>query len=59
VSKQSTYSWPHAFARFDALAEVFLSRFGGNHSRAVAGDVSTEMAAACRFLDIDPERLDS
>ncbi len=59
LMQQSTYVWPHAFARFDAPAEVFLSRFGANHIHAVAGDVSTELAAACRFLDIDLERLDS
>jgi L-fucose isomerase len=57
--RQSTYVWPHAFTRFDAPAEVFLSRFGANHIHAVPGDITAELAAACRFLDIDLERLDA
>jgi L-fucose isomerase len=59
LMRQSTYVWPHAFTRFDAPAEVFLSRFGANHIHAVPGDITAELAAACRFLDIDLERLDA
>jgi L-fucose isomerase len=58
LMRQSTYVWPHAFTRFDAPAQVFLSRFGANHIHAVPGDITAELAAACRFLDIDLERLD-
>ena len=58
LMRQSTYVWPHAFTRFDAPAEVFLSRFGANHIHAVPGDITAELAAVCRFLDIDLERLD-
>jgi L-fucose isomerase len=58
LMRESTYVWPHAFTRFDAPAEVFLSRFGANHIHAVPGDITAELAAACRFLDIDLERLD-
>jgi L-fucose isomerase len=43
----------------DAPAEVFLSRFGANHIHAVPGDITVELAATCRFLDIDLERLDA
>lgn len=50
--------WPHAFTRLDAPADVFLSRFGANHIHAVPGDISADLAATCRFLDIDLERLD-
>ncbi len=58
LMRQSTYVWPHAFTHFDAPAEVFLSRFGANHIHAVPGDITAELAAVCRFLDIDLERLD-
>lgn len=58
LMRQSTYVWPHAFTRMDAPAEVFLSRFGANHIHAVPGDIVAELEAACRFLDIDMERLD-
>ncbi len=56
---QSTYAWPHAFTRMDAPAEVFLSRFGANHVHAAPGDVTAELAAACRFLGINYERMDA
>jgi L-fucose isomerase len=58
LMRQSTYVWPHAFTRMDAPAEVFLSRFGANHVHAVPGDITGELAAVCRFLEIDLERLD-
>jgi L-fucose/D-arabinose isomerase len=53
LSRASTFEWPHAFARFDATAEEFLSRFGANHIHAVPGDRVAELRAICRFLDID------
>ncbi len=59
LMRQSNYVWPHAFTRMDAPADVFLSRFGANHIHAVPGDVTAELAAVCRFLDIDLERLDA
>jgi L-fucose isomerase len=58
LMRASTYVWPHAFTRMDAPAEVFLSRFGANHIHAVPGDITAELAAVCRFLAIDLERLD-
>jgi L-fucose isomerase len=59
LMRQSNYVWPHAFTRMDAPADVFLSRFGANHIHAVPGDITAELAAVCRFLDIDLERLDA
>ncbi|HEX2298370.1 MAG TPA: L-fucose/L-arabinose isomerase family protein [Pseudonocardiaceae bacterium] len=52
LMRQSTFEWPHAFARLDARAEDFLNRFGANHIHAVPGDVRPEMRAVCRLLDI-------
>lgn len=52
LMRQSTFEWPHAFARLDARAEDFLGRFGANHIHAVPGDVREEMRAVCRLLDI-------
>jgi L-fucose isomerase len=43
----------------DAPADTFLSRFGANHIHAVPGDMTEELAAVCRFLDTDLERLDA
>jgi L-fucose isomerase len=59
LMQRSTYVWPHAFTRMDATAETFLSRFGANHIHAVPGDITAELEAVCRFLEIDLERLDA
>ena len=53
LARASTYEWPHAFTRFDATADEFLSRFGSNHVHAVPGDRVAELRAVCRYLDID------
>jgi L-fucose isomerase len=58
LMRQSTYVWPHAFARFKAPVAAVLSRFGANHIHAVPGDLLAELEAVCRFLDIDIDRLD-
>jgi L-fucose isomerase len=53
LARQSTFEWPHAFARFNASAEEFLTRFSANHIHAVPGDVTAELQAVCSYLDID------
>ena len=52
LMNQSTPEWPHAFARLDAPAEVFLSRFGANHIHAVPGDHRATVRAACSLLGV-------
>ena len=52
LTKQSTPEWPHAFARLDAPADVFLSRFGANHIHAIPGDRRAELRAVCGLLDV-------
>src|SRR5829696_5632267 len=53
LMRQSTYAWPHAFARMDTSADEFLSRYGSNHIHAVPGDHVEELRVICRLLDID------
>jgi L-fucose isomerase len=53
LMRQSTYIWPHAFARLAAPAEEILGRYGSNHIHAVPGDCVTELRAACELLDVD------
>ena len=53
LSRASTFEWPHAFARFDASAAEFLSRFGANHIHAVPGNRVDELRSVCRLLDVD------
>lgn len=50
---QSTYEWPHAFARMDASADEFLSRYGSNHIHAIPGDYVEELRIVCKLLDVD------
>jgi len=50
---QSTYEWPHAFARFRASADEILSRYASNHIHAIPGDHVEELRFVCRLLDVD------
>jgi len=53
LMRQSTYEWPHAFARLQADADEVLSRYGSNHIHAIPGDHVKELKGFCRFADID------
>ena len=57
LMRQSTFEWPHAFARLEVGSGEFLSRFGANHIHAVPGNVVAELRAVCTFLGIDFELL--
>jgi L-fucose/D-arabinose isomerase len=53
LMRQSTYHWPHAFARLDASADEVLGRYGSNHIHAVPGDHVEDLRILCRLLDVD------
>jgi len=53
LMRQSTYEWPHAFARMDAGAGEILSRYGSNHIHAIPGDHVEELRVICKLLDVD------
>lgn len=53
LMRQSTYEWPHAFARFDADAEDILATYGSNHIHAVPNDYVAELRVVCELLDVD------
>ena len=53
LMRQSSYEWPHAFARLDASAEEILSRYGSNHIHAIPGEHVEELRVVCRLLDVD------
>lgn len=53
LMQQSTYEWPHAFARMDAEHGEILSRYGSNHIHAIPGDYVEDLQQVCRLLDID------
>jgi L-fucose/D-arabinose isomerase len=53
LMRQSTYVWPHAFAKMDADANEILSRYGSNHIHAIPGDHVEELRVVCKLLDVD------
>ncbi|MDQ3795838.1 MAG: L-fucose/L-arabinose isomerase family protein [Actinomycetota bacterium] len=53
LMRQSTYVWPHAFARMDASADEILSRYSSNHIHAIPGDHVEELRAVCKLLEVD------
>ncbi|HWE88944.1 MAG TPA: L-fucose/L-arabinose isomerase family protein [Pseudonocardiaceae bacterium] len=53
MMRQSTFEWPHAFARLHTDATDFLARFGANHIHAVPGEHVAELRQACDLLGID------
>jgi L-fucose/D-arabinose isomerase len=53
LMKQSTYEWPHAFARMEAEAGEILDRYGSNHIHAIPGDHVDTLKVVCKLLDID------
>jgi L-fucose/D-arabinose isomerase len=53
LMRQSTYHWPHAFARLEATADELLTRYGSNHIHAVPGDRVEDLRILCRLLDVD------
>ncbi len=57
LARQSTFEWPHAFARLDAPAAQFLARFGANHIHAVPGDHVGALTATAGLLSIDVDNL--
>lgn len=54
LAKQTTYEWPHAFARFDMPLTTLRDEYSSNHIHAVIGDHVAALAAACQFLGIEP-----
>jgi L-fucose/D-arabinose isomerase len=53
LMNQSTYEWPHAFARMEAEAGEILDGYGSNHIHAIPGDHVETLKIVCKHLDID------
>jgi L-fucose isomerase len=54
LAKQTTYEWPHAFARFDISLKTLRDNYSSNHIHAVIGDHVAALVAACEVLGIEP-----
>ena len=57
--RETTWEWPHAFARFEAGPETVLQSYASNHIHAVYGDHVDDLVAVCRALDVAPIVLDA
>jgi len=53
LARQTTYEWPHIFARFDVPLEVLRDEYNSNHIHAVVGDHVAALQAACEVLGIE------
>lgn len=53
LAKQTTYSWPHVFARFDISLATLRDNYDSNHIHACVGDKVAALVGACRALDIE------
>jgi L-fucose isomerase len=53
LMNQSTYEWPHAFARMEAEGGEILDRYGSNHIHAIPGDHVETLRVVCKLLDVD------
>ena len=53
LMRETTYEWPHAFARFEAEPDELLRRYGSNHIHAIPGDHIDELRALSRMLGMD------
>lgn len=58
LAKQTTYEWPHAFAKFDISLKTLRDHYSSNHIHAVIGDHVAALIAACEMLHIDPVVLE-
>ncbi len=54
LAKQTTYTWPHAFARFNCDLDRFCETFSSNHIHAAIGNYVPDLIAVCEALDIEP-----
>lgn len=54
LMRQTTYEWPHAFARLHCPADTLLARYGSNHIHGVYGDWVEELQTVCRLWGIEP-----
>ena len=52
-------TWPHIAISLGVSGEALMAGVGSNHLCAAAGDLTTEIAHACRQADIPIVRLDS
>lgn len=53
LAKQTTYIWPHAFAKFDMPLKTLRDQYDSNHIHAIIGDHVAALVGACRALDIE------
>ncbi len=54
LGKQTTYEWPHVWAKFGCSFDSLKNYFCANHIHACIGDHVAALSAACEVLGIQP-----
>ena len=54
LGAETTYAWPHVWAKFDIAPETLAQNFSSNHIHSVVGNYIAELKASCEALDIEP-----
>jgi L-fucose isomerase len=57
LMRQSSFEWPHAFARFRAAPDAILGRYASNHIHAIPGDHVAELRTVCELLAVRLDEL--
>jgi len=53
LAKQTTYEWPHAFAKFDIPLKTLRDNYNSNHIHAIIGNHIAALTAASEVLGIE------
>lgn len=54
LGRQTDYTWPHVWARFDCSVQTLAKHYSSNHAHAVPGDYVGELIAICNTLGVEP-----
>lgn len=58
LGRQTNYTWPHVWAKFDISLDTLAKHYSANHIHAVPGDYIAELIAFCEATGIEPIPLD-
>ncbi len=53
LAKQTTYTWPHMFVRFNCPPEMIGQHYVSNHIHGIFGDHVAALSAACERLGME------
>jgi L-fucose isomerase len=54
LGRQTDYTWPHVWAKFDCSVQELAQSYASNHIHAVPGNYIGELVAICNTLGVEP-----